>query len=207
VSARRTCTGARGYTIVELMMAITVLAIGVTGIFSMQKITIVANYHAKNLAVATHVAQAWADRLAVDATMWNHPSKDQSTSDIGNTRWLSNVNGAAGTWFRPDYESTLEFGPSFDALGNVLADPAQSVYCTHVKLNWLRSETGVMGNGLVRAEIRVFWLKDDMGGGVNSDPVCDPDTDPDLVGAAVDKYHFVYQTTAIRQNNEGTVKP
>ena len=63
---------ARGYTIVELMMAITVLAIGVSGIIAMQKITVASNLHAKKLAIATQIARAWQDRLAVDASLWNH---------------------------------------------------------------------------------------------------------------------------------------
>ena len=43
----------RGYTIIELMMAISIMAIGVSGIIAMQKVTLAANQHATHLAVAT----------------------------------------------------------------------------------------------------------------------------------------------------------
>ena len=55
---------ARGYTMVELMMALGILAIGVSGIIAMHKVTVAANQHAKNLAVASHIAQAWQEQLA-----------------------------------------------------------------------------------------------------------------------------------------------
>ncbi|HEY5373092.1 MAG TPA: prepilin-type N-terminal cleavage/methylation domain-containing protein, partial [Polyangiaceae bacterium] len=54
----------RGYTAVELMMAIAVFGIGVAGIISMEKVTSVANQHAKNVAIATHIAQSWLDTLS-----------------------------------------------------------------------------------------------------------------------------------------------
>ena len=48
--------------------------------------------------------------------------------------------------------------------------------------------------------MRVFWLRDGGGGTVNNATVCDPTTDPAVIEAATDRYHFVYQTTAIKQN-------
>jgi hypothetical protein len=39
-----------------------------------------------------------------------------------------------------------------------------------------------------------------MGGPVNGTPVCDPTTDPALVEQNSDRYHFVYQTSAAKQN-------
>ena len=57
---------ARGYTAVELMLSIGLFAIGVTGIIAMQKLTVVSNQHAKNLAIATNIAEAWLDQLATE---------------------------------------------------------------------------------------------------------------------------------------------
>lgn len=186
-----------GYTIVELMMSLAILAIGTTGIFAMQHVTLGANQRAKNLAVATHVAQAWADQLSTDAAQWNHPSTTNPTSDLGQTRWLVNVGNG---WFRPAWDNTVNFGPAFDALGNVVNDTnfAQAEYCTHIRLDWLVPER--QGNGLIRAEVRVFWVQQGGGGTVDGRAVCDPATSPSDVAAATSRYHFVYATTAIRQN-------
>lgn len=189
----------RGYTIVELLMALTVLAIGISGIVAMQKITVASNQHAKNLALATHVAQAWQERLAADATQWNHPSPKLNVSDLDETQWLINVDNG-GTWFLPAFVQNLDFGPGFGALGDVVADAnvGQATFCTHIRLTWLYPQTA--GNGLIRTEVRVFWVREGMGGTVNGLPVCDPSTDPTAVEANSDRYHFVYQTSAVKQN-------
>jgi prepilin-type N-terminal cleavage/methylation domain-containing protein len=192
----------RGYTMVELMMALAILAIGVSGIISMHKVTVAANQHAKNLATASHIAQAWQEQLAADATRWNHPSAKDGTSDLAtDTLWLQMI-ATEGQWRRPAYNETVDFGPAFDALGNVV--PAGSEqdahYCTHVRFSWLYPEaTPTVGNGLIRAEVRVFWLRDGEGT-IDGQGVCDPGTPVNDVGEAVPNYHFVYKTSAIRQN-------
>ncbi|MEZ4224146.1 MAG: prepilin-type N-terminal cleavage/methylation domain-containing protein [Polyangiaceae bacterium] len=189
----------RGYTLIELLIAVTVFAIGVSGVIAMQKVTVAANLHAKELSVATHIAQAWGEQLAADAAAWNHPSPRNAASDIGETRWLVNVTGNAGVWFRPAYDGVLNFGPSFDVLGNVVPDAQlqQAHYCTHIRLSWLYPDNA--GNGLLRAEVRVFWLREGMGGTVDGLGICDSNTDPTAVEGASERYHFVHQTTAIKQ--------
>ena len=56
----------RGYTVVELLMALAVFTTGVTGIIAMQRTVIAANRHARNLTVANGIAQAWLDQLVAD---------------------------------------------------------------------------------------------------------------------------------------------
>lgn len=190
----------RGFTIVELMMALAILAIGVSGIVAMQKVMVTSNQHAKDLALATHIAQAWVEQLAVDATKWNHPSQRSTVRDITtDTTWLTKVEDQQNVWLRPAYDAVLQFGPSFDALGNVVSDAnvAQARFCTHIRLNWLYPDSS--GNGLIRAEVRVFWLRDGAGGGLTSDAICDPKNNAVAIGQAFDRYHFVYQSTAIKQ--------
>jgi prepilin-type N-terminal cleavage/methylation domain-containing protein len=184
----------RGYTIVELLMALSVLAIGVSGIIAMQKVTVASNRHAKNLAIATQIARGWQAQLAADAAQWNHPSPQSSASDLNtDTRWLRGV-GNAGVWFGPDYDALLDFGPGFDALGNVVdtQNAASSiVFCTDLRLTWLYPD--LSGNGLIRAEVRVYWPRDGMAA---PQPFCEGPMDD----ALSDRYHVVYQTTAIKQN-------
>jgi prepilin-type N-terminal cleavage/methylation domain-containing protein len=195
----------RGYTIVELMMAIAVLAIGVTGIISMQKVTMVANSHARDLAVANQIAGAWLDHLATDAMYWNRPSRAGEATNRDQTKWLGDGN-VTGAWFQPAYDDgdgSMLFGPAFDALGNPLpaSEVAQAVYCTHVRLSWLFNENGAMaGNGLIRAEVRVFWLREGGPGLLNGAAVCATTNTPAAIGAAIENFHFVYQTGAVRQN-------
>lgn len=194
----------RGYTIIELMMSLVVLAIGVSGVISMEKITATANRNAKNLALATHVAQSWQEQLAADASLWNHPSSRNSNSDLDETAWLTLINGVNGTtgWVQPAYNAQRAFGAAFDPLGNPLsdADAGKAAFCAHIRLTWLfADDTPRVGNGLLRTEVRVFWPREGAGGTVDGNALCSGAV-PDDVGQAVDQYHFVYLASAVKQN-------
>lgn len=192
----------RGYTVVELVMALTVLAIGVGGVIAMQKVTVASNAHAKNLAMATHIAQSWLDELAAEAGQWN------DTNDFDDTDWLTNVGaegGAAGAWFRPAYVAARRFGPAFDALGSpVAADDiaTDAQFCSDLRLRWLSGqETIKRGSGLIRAEVRVFWRQHGVVGLAGDAPlhVCDiaPNNFDESDGRRL--FHVVYMSTALRQ--------
>jgi prepilin-type N-terminal cleavage/methylation domain-containing protein len=183
----------RGYTFVELMMALTVLGIGVSGIIAMQKVTVTSNQHAKNLALATHIAEGWAEQLAIDATRWNFPNSVNTVSNIGNTLWLSAANASPNQWVLPAHQAQANFGPAFDALGNVTQVAAQTVFCTHIRLSWLYPETTY--NGVIRADVRVFWPREGRG----ALGPCATVTAA-TVTAGLANYHFVHHTTAVRQN-------
>jgi type IV pilus assembly protein PilV len=195
--------GTRGYTAVELLMALAVFAIGVTGIIALQKVAVVSNQHAKNLAIATQIAQSWTSQLTADAALWNNPSPATAKADDAQTetQWLGNVATQGGVWFQPGFDPVRQFGPAFDALGNVVdptAQPQQIQFCAHLRLTPLYPSTA--GGGLIRAEVRVFWLRD---GEASLDPqgLCNATnaTNPTTIGQAITTYHFVYQTTAITQ--------
>ena len=193
-------TRTRGYTAVELLMSIAVLAIGISGIIAMQKITVATNSQSKNLTIATQVAQAWQAQLALDAVLWNYPAGPVATSDLDQTEWLKFVGSG---WIRPPFPADVtrrQFGPAFDGLGNPVALPgdlAQAHFCTHIRLSWLRNLSD--GNDLIRTEVRVFWLREGMGGPINAGLLCD-DVPPENIGNAGERYHFVYLTSAVKQN-------
>lgn len=202
---------ARGYTVVELMMALTILAIGISGIIAMEKVTVAANQHAKSLALASHIAEAWQEQLAADASQWNHPSEKQGKRDLDtDTTWLRLVDSNPGQWMRPTWSDARQFGAAFDALGNPISESGgggggasatltQAVFCTNIRLSWLYPDTA--GNGLIRAEVRVFWVRGGMGGTVDGNDVCNASTNPTDISKAqaVTHYHFVYQTAAVKQ--------
>lgn len=195
----------RGYTAVELMMAISIFGIGVAGIISMEKVTSVANQHAKNLAIATHIAESWLDMLATDAVSWNHPRTADAInySDLTDTVWLQSVlpnADNAANWFVPVYSGTAaggrNFGPAFDALGAPVNPATGTVaFCSHLRLSWLYQPTKD-GNGLIRAEVRVFWLRD---GQPFAQNMCTTASVGAIQGAT-STFHFVQKITAIREN-------
>jgi prepilin-type N-terminal cleavage/methylation domain-containing protein len=195
IEARRRRARERGYTLVELMMALALLTVAVLGIISMQKITAASNGHAKNVVIAQRIAQSWTAQLEMDATAW------RSTWGTG---WLNDANA----WQRPAYIKARRFGGAFDALGNALDDDDvdQARFCTHLRMAWLYPTTmGAGGNGMLRAEIRVFWLRDDEGPLYSNATMCgkgQTSTEAKAIGLAVDRYRFVYQAVGVRQHSQ-----
>jgi prepilin-type N-terminal cleavage/methylation domain-containing protein len=189
----------RGYTVIEVMIAMTLLAVGTSGIIAMQKVTAIANRDAKSLVVANQVARTWIERLRADATQWNHPSPTSADSDLADTRWLKTVNGV---WFRPTDD--LAGSPAADALGNDVRDTdlANAAFCTNVRLTWLYGPPPASPPPyLMRAEVRVYWLRDGGGGSVEAGKtICDAGIDLSKISPAVDRYHFVYLASALTQN-------
>lgn len=193
----------RGYTVVELLMALAIFGVGITGVVALQKVTGASNQHARNLATATHIAQSWLEMLAMDAASW---SQHQTETLQLNTRWLHQVTNSTD-WFQPETVDEVRFGPRFGALGQPLldADAGQTVFCTHLRLTLLINPMGGLNagipvtpnNGLIRAEVRVFWPRH--AGSTNAD-YCDG-SDVENIGEQIENYHFVYQATVVRQTS------
>lgn len=195
----------RGYTLVELLMSITVLAFGVSGVIAMQRVTLASNRQSKDLAVATRIAQAWADQLAADAMLWSVDSANKSTLD--RTTWLKLANPTnIVDWFVPPYSAARAFGPAFGPLGaprDPGVRPEQAHFCAHLRLAFLKSETKsqtnpVDGNGVIRAQVRVFWKREDPGlAAAPAANICS--IDDTTFKANLGAFHVVYLTSAVRQ--------
>ena len=191
--ARRFRERQRGYTLVELMMALALFSVAVLGIISLQKITVASNAHAKNLAIAQRIAQAWAGQLEMDSTQWR-TSLPSSGFLTGN-----------GFWERAPYNGSRNFGAAFDGLGNPLTDNqlSRARFCAHVRTSWMyRDAVGATGNGMLRAEIRVFWQKEGESALDSPTTLCATHTtsQANSIGLRPDLYHFVYQTVGVRQH-------
>jgi prepilin-type N-terminal cleavage/methylation domain-containing protein len=185
-----------GYTVLEVMIALAVLTIGSAGIVAMQKGTLLGNTRARNLATANAIAATWAERLRADGLRWTDIA---GINNLPSTAWLK----VAGTtfppvgepdWFRPepDVDTGVSYQANVQGLDTDVA--ADAAFCTNIRLKQLLPT-------VIRAEIRVFWLRTPGKGSV-ADELC-PDGTTDLVaiGKARDRYHFVYLTTAVLRND------
>jgi hypothetical protein len=142
------------------MMAITVFAIGASGVISLQKVAVTANRNARSIAVANEVASTWMERLRTDALLWNYPSPSNPVSDLDiDTTWLSNSvsdpDPGPAAWFRPKDERGIcgihdVFGR--DEYCESESDN-QGPYCVNLRLSWVRED-----RRMIRAEVRVFWI-------------------------------------------------
>ncbi|MCA9618409.1 MAG: prepilin-type N-terminal cleavage/methylation domain-containing protein [Myxococcales bacterium] len=212
---RRRAARRLGYTVVEVMMALSVLSIGATGVIAMQKTALLGNMRARNLATATAIASAWIERLRVDGLRWTFDPLTGVDTLTTATTYLNvvggdypTVAGAEGQWRRPidnpgDTALTLTTADA-DVRGMDIAAGTPPGFCTNIRL------TQILPN-MIRAEVRVFWLRQQaanasMGGTFNGLPLCDTSqsyidavtTDP----TARQRYHFVFMTSTVLRNDQ-----
>lgn len=195
----------RGYTVVEVMSAMTLFAIGAAGVIGMQRVTIQGGNDARRFDVASNIANEWSFRLQRDSMFWTLPdgSNPSVTNLATNTAWLKDVATNPNVWITPAVPSTGAQGamsPAFDIFGRDLASgTGDHMFCAQYRLTWI-ADPGVAPSlqpgALVHAEVRVFWsrLEREIIGNCAA-----PTVAPDSTEGAT-TYHFVYATTAIRQN-------
>lgn len=198
-----------GYTMVEVMMALAILAVGATGVIAMQKTTLIGNTRARNLATASRVAATWIDRLKIDALGWRKTTGGGTT--ISKTRWLKvvgedypQIGGNENVWTRPAVDTALGYSPGADVRGYDITDAAllkDAAFCTNVRLVQLLPN-------MVRADVRVFWLRhrgtnvsNSEAGTINGQELCSGDAGyVGKVGEATSRYHFVYMSAAVMRS-------
>jgi len=206
---------ARGYTMVEVMMGMSLLAIGAAAVISMQRASMQSNLDARKLDMANSIAREWIERLRRDATQWTLPNESNLNTNYANAQLLATYLpwGTAGStpsvttaWSYPSVylaSATVPDGvsPGFDILGRDLSaaniqgstsSPSKAVFCTNIRLNWL------VVNSLLRAEVRVFWPRM-LTAGVNTPDWCNQ-ANASAVTGDTSHYHFIYAATAIREN-------
>ncbi len=184
----------RGYTAVEILMAMSLFAIGAAGVISMQRAAVSSNADVRKIDIASTAARQWMDRLHRDATKWTLPNAaNPSGNNLSNAAWLNHVDGK---WRRPDdYAGVANpegVSPAFDIVGRdlLLSQMNQAQFCVHVKLNWLEV------NRMLRAEVRVYWPRDEVRSAAGD--FCN--TDPETVTQTPQNFHFVYVADAVREN-------
>lgn len=189
---------ARGYTVIEVLVAISLLIIASSGIAALQKITVQGNGHARETATASQLARTWVERLRTDATSWNYSTASGVASDINQTTWLGNVDTQPMTWFVPT--AAALGSPGFDLQGSDVAvgDLDRAFFCTHVRLAWMFPQE------VIRAEVRVLWQRPQAPGNFPAGGPCAAtqvvaNFDNPLMSPLA-SYNFVYVTSSILRN-------
>jgi type IV pilus assembly protein PilV len=183
---------ARGYTVVEVMMALAVLTVGTTGVIAMQKAALIANTNARNLVAANAVAQSWVERLRVDALGWTEPGHVPDLDT--NTMWLKNVGIG---WFTPAASQGPGFpagSPQDDVMGaDIFAgDPSAPAFCTQLRLLRISSDPNSSYYRVIRVEVAVYWDQ------TGRQLVC---TSPLPTDYQLSRYGFVSVVTSVLENN------
>jgi prepilin-type N-terminal cleavage/methylation domain-containing protein len=208
---RRQRLRARGYTAIEVLMAMTVFAVGAAGVIAMQRASIQGNADARKLDVANSIARDWLERLRRDATMWTQPGI------LTQTQYLSQTATYYGNWALPEVACPAATSgsnsnadglcPAFDIFGRDLAQDhyVDAQFCANIRLD--NASTG--NPDLIRAEVRVYWprllpqaLTAPYSG---AHGFCDAagitaSNGPDGASGGPNVYHFVYASTMLRMS-------
>jgi len=201
---------ARGYTAIEVLMAMTVFAVGAAGVIAMQRASIQGNADARKLDTANAIARDWLERIRRDGTMWTQPG------DLTATKYLSQTGSYYGKWAMPEALCPTSTSgsnsnadglcPAFDIFGRDLAKDhyKDASFCANIWLDIATADGGT--TNLIRAEVRVYWprqLKESNAPFSGANGFCDPAgitaaNGPDGASGGTGVYHFVYASTMIR---------
>ncbi len=216
---RRHRSHERGFTLVEVMVSIGVMTIGAMALIAMQQQTVRGNVHARELTIATQIAQTWIERLKLDGMRWVNVSGVPAT-DLVNTEFLFEVtrNGREGAFTTIPVTGT-HLGPTvgmsngFDYFGRDQLDMTNGMglvrYCASMRLSWVYwDRLKISDDRALRADVRVWWAKEISVTAKNTAntlavdfPNCVDNNvllNPGAGGLQYNNYHTVYLSTVIR---------
>lgn len=187
-----------GYTLIEVMMAMGVLTAGAVGIMAMIQASTRGNLEAREMTTGNQLSQRWVERLRRDALSWQRSTRVLDPTLLARTSYLQLVPNPGGVpaWFVPVPPVGSPDTANFDFYGRNTAAPADSYYCTNVRLEWL-----YVGRAM-RADVRVWWLR--RASGTNTDPTrvalaqCAPGMDPTLLGDNDWRVRMTFASTVLR---------
>jgi prepilin-type N-terminal cleavage/methylation domain-containing protein len=170
----------KGFTLVELLVVTAITAVGFIALITLQTAAIHGVTNSKDLIGAINLAEHLLNTIKIEALEWTNDT-DQTPWSNNNFRYIKNLPGPSGSeiyegntkgWM-PAYDHSfadkrvnqngydtyydpglLEEIPTFwtNPQGNVV--PRGKRYCAQYRLTW------IIPNILIRAEVRVLWVKE-----------------------------------------------
>jgi prepilin-type N-terminal cleavage/methylation domain-containing protein len=198
---RRQRQRSQGFTLIEVMVSLGIMTIGAMAVLALQQQIIRGNVHARQITMATQIAQNVIERLKIDSISWIAPG-------VPTGAYLRNVApGAIGAFQTLRFITTTSGGVTrlqsnaFDYYGDDLntqnGSPVGLFYCASYRLSFVYTN-----NRIIRADVRVWWAREGQAGIRADFPTCDDDNAKlNPGGTAIDNYHVVYLSTVIRAAN------
>lgn len=162
--ARRTA----GYTVAEVMVAISLFAIGGSGVIAMENAAVRGNAVARRLDQAAIVGNSYVDRMQKSVLSWTSGGPPALIFPL-----------VDGTTFKPASATTGYDINGFETTTNI-------VFCVQHRDTALQQSAGV--TSVVRSDVVVYWKK-------NLDPFTDCAT---AVVPPNALYHYLYLTTVAK---------
>jgi len=195
----------QGFTLVEVMVALGVMTISAMALFGMQAQATRANVRARDMTVASQIAQNVLERMKMDGLAWT--ALGDAPVVLADTSMLQAVANTGSFTTLPERAETrngrtVVWSNGFDLHGidvPISGAPAATLasirFCASQRLSWVYDTRGAM-----RADVRVWWTKEAPTRAILADfPGC-ADNNVQLLpgGAQYDNYHMVYMSTVIR---------
>ncbi|HET8934938.1 MAG TPA: hypothetical protein VFN67_15930, partial [Polyangiales bacterium] len=185
-----------------------VMTISAMALFSMQGQATRANARARDMTMASQIAQNLIERLKMDALVWNTITQGDS-KDTSNTEVLKLIDGWTPGEFKTLPERTDPRSGLSVPLSNAFTQSGEDVltsgapsdvlatirYCASFRLGWVYDTHRAM-----RADVRVWWTKEAPSRSIIADfPGCaDDNIKLSPGGSLYENYHSVYLSTVIR---------
>jgi prepilin-type N-terminal cleavage/methylation domain-containing protein len=164
--ARPLVRARRGYTVVEVMMALAVMTVGGMGVVALQKFTAVGSLNSRSMTSASDVANSWVEFLQGEATTWNRADN----SDIVDAKLLNTALSSPGNWI--SIPTNAGWGLPTGGATQVFGDTTNTVaFCSQIRATWLvakdaaAAQTGpaltiaAKPTDVVRVEVRTWYSK------------------------------------------------
>ena len=143
----------KGFTLVEVMIAIGVMTVGSLGILSMHQAVSNANRSANEMNTALAITERWVERIERDSLLWTEPGF--KSLSLQGTHYLTALfDQATGVgWFRPT-PADAEESFAFNYVGrDVASDSEDLTYCVNLRMSWVRQGSSA------RVDIRTYWFR------------------------------------------------
>jgi prepilin-type N-terminal cleavage/methylation domain-containing protein len=174
-------SGARGFTIIEILIALAITAFGFAAIFSLQIGSVQGNISARDLAAGINLAERYAGLLRSDGTVAVTGALPARLA-VGRGRWHS---------LTPD--PVDHNGLSFDD-----STLARQRFCVHY---WLDEPVGMPNAGAFNARVRVVWPNANLDVGALEE-VC-PEGAADGFEETPGRFYSVTLPVLVRQDGGG----
>jgi prepilin-type N-terminal cleavage/methylation domain-containing protein len=189
--------GRRGFTLVEVMMAISVMTAGAIAIFTMQNVAATGARRSRMITTATEVNRFWIERVKLEALRWGPVAFDDP-----NMTWLNALpdtqTGTSG-WFLPveDPDDPTVTAAS-DWYGAPMPIPSgagtpPASYCTSLRWTWMSGGT----DQVARLDVRTWWHRPTR----TADTIEDCGADQNALTTAlaeVTDFGVIYSSTVVR---------
>lgn len=187
---------------IEVMMALTILAIGAAGIFALQTVAVRGNADAQDITAATSVARTWVEIIKTDAVQWNFAGPSPA-NDQGDTQYLQNPLQPTGNWMTPAPPRPAPGlpAPPIQPMTRDGRFAANGTFCAQVRFQTPPpAGVGVPAVPGMLVTVRVWWFKGDFQNR-SVYPSCGLNMEA-LMTSNLSRFHWVYLTTLITPHDQ-----